>query len=175
MLIDKAQKDDLEGIMKVYNAIHDAEEKGLVNVGWKRDIYPILQTASDALTRGDLFVLKENNRIVGTAIINQVQLDSYAEGNWLYSALPQEVMVLHTLVIDPLQRGKGYGSSFVNFYENYAIDNDCHILRMDTQEKNISARKLYAKLGYREAGVLSISDGFNGLPDIKLVLLEKQI
>lgn len=45
---------------------------------------------------------------------------------------------------------------------------------MDTQDRNVKARKLYAKLGYQEVDLISVSDGFNGLKSIKLVLLEKE-
>ena len=31
-------------------------------------------------------------------------------------------MVLHTLVVDPLQSGRGLGSAFVRFYEAYALE-----------------------------------------------------
>ena len=67
--------------------------------------------------RDDLFVEEAEGRIVGTAIINRVQVDAYAEVKWLYPALDEQVMVLHTLVIDPDEKGKGYGREFVAFYE----------------------------------------------------------
>lgn len=47
------------------------------------------------------------------------------------------------------------------------------ILRMDTNEKNVGARRLYAKLGYKEIGVFPCV--FNNIPDINLVLIEKAL
>ena len=40
--------------------------------------------------------------------------------------------MLHTLVIDPEVSGRGYGKQFVAFYEEYARENGCKVLRMDT-------------------------------------------
>lgn len=84
-----------------------------------------------------------------------------------------EVMVLHTLVVDPLERSRGYGKVFVAFYENYARQQGCAELRMDTNMINKSARKMYKKLGYEEVGIIDCV--FNGIPDVKLVCLEKYL
>ena len=59
------------------------------------------------------------------------------------------------------------------YYENYAREHGCSCLRMDTNERNCSARALYKKLGYREASVVPCE--FNGIPDVQLVCLEKKL
>ena len=82
-------------------------------------------------------------------------------------------MVLHTLVVDPHIKGHGYGTAFVNYYEQYAEEHGCRFLRMDTNVINASARKLYAKLGYKEPGIVPCV--FNGIPNVQLVCLEKKL
>ena len=82
-------------------------------------------------------------------------------------------MVLHTLAVDPAFRGKGCGREFVAFYEDFARENHCFDLRMDTQEKNFVARAFYGKLGYAEKGVVLCT--FNGIPGVRLVCLEKRL
>ena len=83
---------------------------------------------------------EEKGKIIGCAVINQQQVKEYADANWRFPAPDAEVMVLHTLVVSPKITGKGIGSAFVDFYENYALEHSCHYLRMDTNEKNIVAR-----------------------------------
>ena len=61
----------------------------------------------------------------------------------------------------------------MGFYEDYARENGCKVLRMDTNARNLRARAMYAKLGYREAGTVPCA--FNGIPDVQLVLLEKKL
>ncbi len=173
MVIRKATIEDLKAIEEIFSDIHTAEEKGFVTFGWKRGVYPTAATAQMALDRGDLFVQEDEGRIVGTAIINQLQVEAYKGANWHYDASDNEVMVLHTLVISPTASRKGYGKSFVSFYENYAQVQGCYYLRMDTNEKNINARTLYKKLGYDEVDIVPCV--FNGMEDIQLVLLEKKI
>ena len=49
----------------------------------------------------------------------------------------------------------------------------CTELRIDTNQRNTRARKLYKSLGYEEIGIVSCV--FNGIPDVQLVCLEKDL
>lgn len=95
------------------------------------------------------------------------------KGNWKHPAEPTEVMVLHTLVIDPEDKGRGLGRRFVRFYEDYARQEGCKYLRLDTNSRNTSARALYKSMGYEEIGCVPCV--FNGLEDVNLVLIEKAL
>ena len=171
-MIRKATEKDLPEVSRIYEEIHTEEENGAVTIGWIRSIYPTAATAEQALQRGDLFV-EDDNGIVGAAIINQQQVDSYLSAKWNYDISEQEVMVLHTLMISPKVSGKGYGRSFVDFYEQYALSHNCHYLRMDTNAVNQRARALYKKLDYQEVDI--VPTVFNGIENVQLVLLEKRI
>ena len=171
--IRKAQKDDLDAVVKIYEHIHDAQEKGTAYTGWVRDIYPTKATAEAALLRNDLFVEEADGSIVGTAIINQIQVDIYKKAVWQYEVPDAQIMVLHTLVIDPYVKERGYGKSFVSYYEQYAKEQGCSCLRIDTNARNSAARSFYQKLGYSEIGILPCL--FQGIPDVNLVMLEKKL
>lgn len=173
MIIRKAILSDISAVSEIYDAIHTAEEAGKTTIGWVRGVYPTEKTAEAALERGDLFVLEEEGRITGAAIINQSQCDGYETANWQYPAQDHEIMVLHTLVIDPATARRGYGKAFVGFYEKYARNHGCRFLRMDTNARNTRARAMYEKLGYREIGVIPTT--FNGIEGVNLVLLEKAL
>ena len=168
----KAGESDAAAVAQIYENIHAAERAGKLSTGWIAGVYPVEDTARAALERDDLFVC-ESGGIVAAAIINRQQVDVYVLGKWLYPAQDDEVMVLHTLVVDPEASGRGVGSAFVDFYEDYARKNGCTVLRIDTNARNLRARAMYAKLGYREAGTVPCV--FNGIPDVQLVLLEKKL
>ena len=172
-MIRKAEKKDLAAVEKLYREIHDAEEAGLITTGWLRGIYPVKATAEAALSRDDLFVLEEDGRVLGSGIINQKQVDVYEGAPWRCQVPDDQVCVLHTLVISPAARGKGYGRAFIRFYEGYALERGCGELRIDTNERNLAARAMYRKYGYREIAV--VPTVFNGIEGVGLVLLEKQI
>lgn len=171
MIVRKATENDLDAVEKLYDEIHTAEEENKQQIGWIRDIYPVRATAETALKREDLFVLENDGEIYGTGIINSIQADSYSRGNWKHNISDDKVCVLHTLAISPTSAGKGYGRRFLEFYENYALEHGCIELRIDTNAKNEVARTMYKKHGYTEVGI--VPTDFNGIPEIKLVLLEK--
>lgn len=169
----RAHPSDLDAIEQIYTRVHGDEEKGLATTGWIRGVYPIRETAEQALKRDDLFVLKAEGRVVATGIINKIQVDVYQDIDWKHSVSDEEVMVLHTLAVDPLEKGKGYGKAFISFYEAYAREHCCRELRIDTNAINQRARAMYRKLGYEERGIVPCV--FNGIPGVQLVCLEKYL
>lgn len=169
----KAAAGDLDAIAAIYDRIHTREEAGETCVGWVRGIYPTRATAEAALAAGDLFVLEDGGTVAAAARINQEQVPEYRDACWQADAPDSEVMVLHTLTVDPARGGGGYGTAFVAFYEDWARSHGCPHLRMDTNVKNARARRLYAHLGYREAGMIPCV--FNGITGVQLVCLEKNL
>ena len=172
-MIRKATFNDLEAVVSLYDELHDAKEAGLIPVIWERGVYPSRATASSALERDDLFVLEESGRIIGSAIINSIQYDFYANAPWKYKVPDDQVCVLHTLMTSPAEFGKGYARAFLDFYEKHAREHSCPELRMDTNERNTAARAMYKKHGYEEIG--TVPTVFNGIPGVNLILLEKHL
>lgn len=167
----KALLEDIPAIAAIYDAIHTAQEVGLITTGWIRNVYPTVETAEAAVKAGDLFVMVEDGSIVASGRINFQQMEAYGQADWHYPA--DRVCVLHTLTVAPSAFGRGYGSQFVAFYEEYALSHGCCTLRMDTNARNARARKLYSALGYREADIVPCT--FNGIPGVELLCLEKRL
>lgn len=172
-MIRLAKKEELPCVAEIYEQIHGEIEKGVATVGWIRGVYPTLKTAEEAFCKGELYLLEEGGEILAAAKINQAQEKEYALVDWLYSAEPNEVLVMHTLVVSPKAEGRGLGRQLIAFYEALAKEQGCKVLRIDTNEKNLRARALYQSLGFREAGVVPCT--FNGIPNVPLVCLEKKI
>lgn len=173
-MIRKAMQSDIDQIVEIYDEIFTEDEKRETpQVGWKRGIYPTRETAEKSLAIGELFVEEDNGKIVSCGRINQDQAIEYKDANWEFDALDSEVMVLHTLVVLPSAPKKGYGSNFVRFYEDFARENNCKFLRLDTMATNNNARAFYKKHGFNEVGF--IDSDFNGIGIVKLVCLEKKL
>ena len=173
MIIRKATAADIDAVAKIYEEIHGEESLGKITTGWLKGIYPVKSTAQNALEKDWLFVAEEDDKILSAAIINKYQGPIYEEATWEYEAGEEEVMVLHTLVVSPSSKQQGIGTKMVAFYEQYARDNNCTELRMDTNAKNTVARKLYKKLGYKEVSIVPCV--FNGIPGVQLLCLEKTL
>ena len=134
--IRKARETDILAIAGIYDRILTKEETGGATIGWVRGVYPTKDFARKALAAGDLFVLEDGGKICATARINQEQVPEYAGGDWLYPDAPEsEIMVLHTLAVDPQAGKRGLGRAFAAFYEQYAREHGCRYLRIDTNER----------------------------------------
>ena len=172
-LVIKAKVSDIDRVVEIYENIFKAQDRGELSVGWVRGVYPSRETAMQAIELGELFVLEDDGVIAASAKINQTQGEEYHGAKGSVDAPAACVLVLHTLTVDPELRGKGCGTQFVDFYEKYALENDCLYLRMDTNAINASARRLYARLGYSEVDIVPCN--FNGIPGVNLVCLEKTL
>lgn len=170
-MIRKATESDIPAVAEIYAHILANEDPAKPATGWLKGIYPVEATARAALGRDDLFVCIEDDKVVASAIINRTQVDVYADCKWSLECEDDEVMVLHTLTVEPACAGRGIGRKFVAFYEDYAREHNCKALRMDTNAVNITARGLYSKLGYTEVGIVPCV--FNGIPNVMLVCMEK--
>ena len=173
MTFRSATMRDLDRIEEIYRRIHDREESGHTTIGWIRSIYPTRATAETAIRRGTMYVEESHGAVVAAAKIDQEQVPEYADAPWTVNAPADEVLVLHTLVVDPAESGKGCATAFVRFYEDCALQRGCRYLRMDTNERNAAARALYRKLGYSEIGIVPCV--FNGIPGVQLLCLEKTL
>ncbi len=173
MEIRKATRDDIPAVLAIYDALLTLEEQGQLATGWTRGVYPTAQTAQDALAAGSLYVMEDAGCVVASGKIDAHQMAQYAQCTWQNDAPPEQVLVLHTLVVDPRVKSRGYGTAFVRFYETLAREAGRPCLRIDTNERNRPARTLYAHLGYTEASI--IGGTFNGIPNVQLVCLEKML
>ena len=97
--------------------------------------------------------------------------DWYALVSWSVDVPDEKVMVMHTLTVDPEMNGHGAGDRFIQFYEGYSLQKGSHVLRIDTNERNLNARRKYDAAGYTECGIIPCE--FNGIPGVRLVCLEK--
>ena len=172
-MIRRATAADIKAVCDIYEGIHAREEAGLSTVGWVRGIYPTRDTVVSALATGELFVLEQGAQVVAAARINRTQGEEYAQVHWSVDAPPEQVMVMHTLAVSPAAMGTGLGRQFLTFYEDYARQQGCPFLRIDTNERNTYARDFYRRLGYREAGIVPCV--FNGIGGVRLVCLEKTL
>lgn len=135
LIFRKAAASDLDAITAIYDKIHAQEDAGRVTIGWVTGVYPTRFDAEQAAARNELYVCETEGRVAASGILNQRQVNVYADGHWAYPAEDSTVFVLHTLTVDPELSGQGIGRAFVQFYEDTARERGCAVLRMDTNAK----------------------------------------
>lgn len=172
--IRKATSNDIDSVADIYQKIHNLEESGKVSIGWNSRVYPIRETALNALKADTLYVMTINGKVVASAIINQEQPSAYSSVEWSFPAPDDKVGVLHTLVVDPDLGKRGLGKAFVAFFENHCKEQDYAVVRLDTQVKNTGPFNKYLNMGYKLAGICDTP--FQNLPyNVELAMFEKKL
>ncbi len=162
---------DILSVSKIYADIQ-ADKEWSENTGWTFSVYPTMLTARSAIDRRELYVGVEDGVIIGSMILSKGRPPEYKDGNWKYSADEEDIMTIHVLAVSPSVFRRGYGTKFMQFYEDFALKNGCHYLRFDASDKNMMAMAFFLKLGYSTAGEIDIT--FNNVL-IHQRLFEKKI
>lgn len=173
-MIRKAKQEDIGIVSDIYEQLFKYQENNVNYSGWKRGCYPTKEIAENALVKSELYVYERDGKVIASSIINSKQDDDYALIDWSdNNTLPENVLVMHTLVISPNEWGKGIAKEFFLFYETLAKERSISTLRFDTNKSNKPAQVLYEKLGYAVKGIIESNFLKQGI--ISLVCYEKII
>ena len=112
-MIRKATAADIDRCAEIYEAHLTNEANGKNWSNWRLGLYPVRATAENALAHDWLWVGEDEKGIFGCVILNQNQAEEYKKMDWHWEAADDEVLVIHTLVIDPNRRGEGKASEFL--------------------------------------------------------------
>ncbi len=63
----------VDEIEKIYNALNDYLQLGVNYPSWLKGIYPVSETAEMGIKEKNLFILKIENKIAGSIILNHKQ------------------------------------------------------------------------------------------------------
>ena len=155
----RATPADLDAIESSYEEHFTHEEQHGAFTIWKRGVYPTRKTAEDAMEEGHLYVLEEGGALLSSVIVDQNQSAEYGKVDWPVCAEPDEVMVIHLLVVRPSLAGRGIGRRTVRAICEMAKRAGCKVVRLDTGGQNIPARTLYTKCGFVLAAEGSMAVG----------------
>ena len=172
-MIRRAVQRDVDAVERHYAELLAFEQEHGSTTNWKASVYPTRRVAEKGVADGSLYVLEENGEICASMLLNQEQLEVYAAISWEYAALPDKVMVIHTLCVPPSQSGRGAGTRMVRFALEEAARRGCEVMRLDTWEHNEPAARLYRSLGFRLAGRAETL--FAGHIAEYLIFLEKRV
>ncbi len=151
-MIRKATQKDIALIAKTYDSLLTYEEKNGSASNWKLGVYPTILVPEEKVPAGEMYVLEEGGEICASMVLNKNQTEEYSQVVWLYPAVDEQVLVIHTLCIPPQKAKNGYGTKMVAFAKDFARQNGCSVIRIDTYAHNEPAKKLYDKNRFRIAG-----------------------
>ena len=152
MIIRKANKGDLESIMKMYKSC----VKGMIKNGidqWD-DTYPNEKIINEDLSTGTYYVAETDGTIIGGINIDQNQDDTYLPLEWKDKS--NAFLVVHRLGVKEEFWNKKIGKDLMLFTESLVIKRGLKSIRLDTYSGNLKAMQFYIRLGYTELGTINL-------------------
>jgi len=166
--INMGTMDDLDVLEEIYNKLNDFLQQGINYPGWLKGIYPVRETAKAGILEKSLFTLKAGDRIAGSLILNHEQEEAYNQVCWGMEANESQVIVIHTLVVNPDFMKQGIAQRLMNFAKEYAKQKNAKAIRLDVAIQNQPAISLYEKCGYTFVGTVDLGLEYEHLKWFKL-------
>ena len=152
MIIRKANKEDLENIMKMYKScVTGMLENGIDQ--WD-DTYPNTEIISEDLNVGTYYVSEMDGAIIGGINIDKNQDDTYLALDWEDKS--DSFLVVHRLGVKEEFWNKKIGKDLMLFTEKLVIEKGFKSIRLDTYSGNPKAMEFYRRLGYTELGTIDL-------------------
>jgi ribosomal protein S18 acetylase RimI-like enzyme len=152
MIIRKANKTDLENIMKMYKSCVTGMVKNGIDQ-WD-DAYPNTEIISEDLNVGTYYVAEMEGAIIGGVNIDKNQDKTYLDINWEDKS--DSFLVVHRLGVKEEFWNKKIGKDLMLFTEKLVIEKGMKSIRLDTYSGNPKAMEFYRRLGYRELGTIDL-------------------
>lgn len=147
-MIRKANTSDLDTIKTLTEACAKAmQEKGIFQ--WN-EFYPSRERLLLDVEREELFVLEEQEGILGIVVVTPVMDEEYLPVDWLTQG--DNNIYIHRLATHPSVWGKGYGQKLMDYAENFAAEKQYQSVRLDTFSQNKRNQKFYESRGYKRLG-----------------------
>ncbi len=110
--------------------------------------YPSVEKLQQDIDRKELYVLEENNQILGMIVLSEIIDEEYIPISWLTPS--EKNLYIHRLAIHPGSWGKGYGQKMMDFAEDFARKLNFQSIRLDTFSLNKRNQKFYEARGYEK-------------------------
>lgn len=168
MNIRQAKFNEYERIRDFYYILIDDLDKREIPLGWKRDIYPSQEFLKDCLNNQELYIGEINGRIASAMILNHNYNDEYKGIEWLISVNDEELLVIHTLGVNPQFSGKGLAKEMVKYAIDHAREEGIKSVRLDVWEANILAEKVYLNVGFEYRDTIQMYYADTGYRNYKI-------
>lgn len=133
------------------------------------DHYPNADSIRQDIRSGNGYVLKIDGCIAAYLYIGFDGDPSYAKirGQWHYA---QPYAVVHRIAIDSGFRGTGLSDTVFRMVEKLCLEQDIHVLRIDTHAENKRMQHILEKNGFSFCGIVMQNGGERLAYDKKLTI-----
>ncbi len=143
-MIELAKISQLNEILSMTAACRVAmEANGIYQ--WTTE-YPSEKAFENDIGRNELYVLLQDNDIVGCIVVSLFMDEEYRSVDWLTEN--DNNYYIHRLGVHPKFQGQGFAQRLMDFGENFAREHNALSIRLDTFSQNKRNQKFYEQRGY---------------------------
>ena len=154
--IELASIKDIIEVEEFYNIVVDDLVKNNNYPGWKKGVYPSRLEAISGIEKQELYVVRFDNKIIGSVVINHEQEKNYQLASWKINVQDNEIYVIHTLAVHPQYKRLKIAQQLLEYAEVLAKQNGIKAIRLDVRKGNIPAIKLYERCNYTYIGAINL-------------------
>ena len=153
LTVEKATDADLDALERLFDVLCEHLAATVNYPGWEKGRYPVRAAAEESLAADQLYVARLDGQVIGTVTLNHAEPSAYAYAAW---EIRDTVAVVHTLAVHPSFLHGGTGRTLMKFAVDWAKEQGCRTIHLDTYEKNTPAKRLYESLGFRFCGKIDL-------------------
>lgn len=144
---------DYENINKLAIQVHE------LHVGWRPDLFNSVdkviteEELKEMIDNKEIYTAVIDNQIVGYIIINITEKKN-PNPKFRY----RKQLNIDAMCVDEKYRGKGIGTSLLNYAKQIAIENNCTDMYLTVNQENVSAIKTYENFGMKVKNIAYLLD-----------------
>lgn len=150
LIFSKAELCDLDIIMQLYKKVIQT-----TFTTWDEN-YPSKELIKSDIQNKNLYVLKKDNKIIAVSFLGKKEEENE---NW---HLPyKKAYGVARICVSPDFQGQGIATIFMKYLIQEAKNNNVDTMHFHVCTKNISAIKMYQKVGFKNYGLGKSNYGFD--------------
>lgn len=156
MNLKVAEVSEIDRIFSLYKAVVEAVAKTPVKLGWRIDQYPSYEWVKDCVSKKEMLIFCEAEKIVAAACVNHQGNKCYGRVSWKVSEPAERISTIHAFCVDPSLWKRGVSSAFLKAILAYCKEKGDVANHLDVIDTNDKALKMYLKAGYEERAVMDM-------------------
>lgn len=150
MKIKIAEKSQVAQIFSLYEKVIEAVRKTSVNLGWNTESYPSLEWIADCVSKKEILVFCDEEKILGACAVNYSVNEEYDQIDWKVKSPKEKISTIHAFCVSPELWRSGVSSAFLKEVLEYCRKNGDVANHLDVIDTNEKALKLYKNCGFEE-------------------------
>lgn len=154
--MNRAKEEEIQELYNFYKEIIEYMDTYGLKLGWNIEEYPNYDFVVEMVNAGDMFLIREDGKIVCAAAINHNMNPEYDDIDWKVKGPKDKISSIHALAVDPSYRGGKISDRFLKEIEDYCRENGDLAIHFDVIDFNKPAYKLYMRNEYIDHGAIEM-------------------